>query len=128
MLSQISQTKKDRHHMILFICEILKKKKKKRKPIDTENRLMLAKGEVCVCGRCAKRVKEIKSYKLPIIISVSHKGVNYSMETIINNTILYICKMLNLQSSLHKKKLQLRMVIDANKIHHGDHFAIYTNI
>ena len=114
--------------MILFICEILKKKKKKRKPIDTENRLMLAKGEVCVCGRCAKRVKEIKSYKLPIIISVSHKGVNYSMETIINNTILYICKMLNLQSSLHKKKLQLRMVIDANKIHHGDHFAIYTNI
>ena len=128
MLSQISQTKKDRHHMILFICEILKKKE--RKSIDTENRLMLAKGEVCVCGRCAKRVKEIKSYKLPIIISVSHKGVNYSMETIINNTILYICKLLrvNLQSSLHKKKLQLCMVIDANKIHHGDHFAIYTNI
>ena len=40
MLSEISQTEKDKYYMISLFCGILKKKK----PIDTENRLVVARG------------------------------------------------------------------------------------
>ena len=47
MLSEISQTEKDKYHMILFICGILKKKKQNKqtnKLIDTEDGLMPDRG------------------------------------------------------------------------------------
>ena len=41
MLREISQTEKDKYHMILLICGLLKKKKVF---IDTEKRLIVARG------------------------------------------------------------------------------------
>ena len=49
MLSEISQTVKDKYCMISLTCGIQKtkqrEKKKKKKLIDTENRLVVARGE-----------------------------------------------------------------------------------
>ena len=42
MLSEISQTEKDKYHMTALICGT--KKKKNPKLIDTENRLVIARG------------------------------------------------------------------------------------
>ena len=47
MLNEISQTEKDKYHMTSLICGIYLKKKKKGKKtklIETENRLVVAKG------------------------------------------------------------------------------------
>jgi len=46
MLSEISQTKKDKYHMISLNEESGGKKKKKKTPelIDTENRLVVSRG------------------------------------------------------------------------------------
>ena len=55
MLSEISQSQKDKYHIISLICEILKKKKRERykwtylqnrnRPTDIENKLMVTQGE-----------------------------------------------------------------------------------
>ena len=44
MQSQISQTKKDKCYMILGMCEISETKNRIR-PINTENKLMVARGK-----------------------------------------------------------------------------------
>ena len=62
MLSEISQTKKDKYPMLSFICEIKKRKKKELietktmgvlwELIETESRMVVAKGwEVVKMGR-----------------------------------------------------------------------------
>ena len=43
MLSEISQTEKDKYCRISLVCEILKKKTKRL--TDTENRLAVARGK-----------------------------------------------------------------------------------
>ena len=56
ILSEVNHTEKDKYHMILLICGILKKKKKKdtndffsfllqNRNRPTENKFMVAKGE-----------------------------------------------------------------------------------
>lgn len=60
MLREISQTEKDKYRMISLICGIQKKKKKEL--IDTENRLVVARG-----GGWVKWVKGVKRYKLPVL-------------------------------------------------------------
>ena len=50
MLSEVSQTQKDKYHMISFICGIEKtkqmnKQKSRKRPTDTENKVMVARGE-----------------------------------------------------------------------------------
>jgi len=42
MLSKISQTEKDKYHMILLICGV----KNKHKPIESKNRLVVGRDEV----------------------------------------------------------------------------------
>ena len=53
MLSEISQTQKDKHCMILLICGILKKKKPHRKTeqICGCQRLEVGVGELCEGGQ-----------------------------------------------------------------------------
>ena len=63
LLSEISQTGKDKYCMISLICEILKKK---TELIDIENRLVFARGgvgEVGEMGEGGQKV-QISSYKI----------------------------------------------------------------
>ena len=65
MLNEISQTEKDKYCIILLICGSKKQKQIKQNRnslINTQNKLVL-RGE----GEWVKKVKEIKSYKLPVI-------------------------------------------------------------
>ena len=66
MLSGISQTKKDRYHIISHVCGI----KKKQWVIDTENRLVVARvdgglrvGEI---GKMGDRDKVIQTFRYKI--------------------------------------------------------------
>lgn len=45
----------------------------------------------------AKWVKRVRRYKFPDIKYVSHGDVLYSMVTLVNNTVLHICKLLKEQ-------------------------------
>ena len=45
MLSEISQTKKDKCHVISLICGINKAEQNRNRLINTENKLMIARGE-----------------------------------------------------------------------------------
>ena len=58
VLSEVSQTEKDRYYMISLICGIFKKKEL----IDTENRLVIARNRVR--GRVGKMGEGVKRYKL----------------------------------------------------------------
>ena len=64
MLSEISQTEKDKHYMISLYMES-KKRIQKQKLTDTENILVVARGNVDQDQ--VKWVKVVKRYKLPII-------------------------------------------------------------
>ena len=64
MLSAISQTEKDKHYMISLYMES-KKRIQKQKLTDTENILVVARGNVDQDQ--VKWVKVVKRYKLPII-------------------------------------------------------------
>ena len=70
MLSEISQTERDKYRMILLICEIFKNPKQMSKQsrnilIDTENKLKFASREGS--RKRAKKVKGIERYRLPVI-------------------------------------------------------------
>ena len=45
MLSEISQTQKDKHHMISLICGIQKTEQNRNKLTDTENKWVVPRGE-----------------------------------------------------------------------------------
>ena len=55
--SEISQAEKDKYCMFLFICGV----KKKKKPTDTENRLLVARGGVWVVGKMDEGSEEVKT-------------------------------------------------------------------
>ena len=59
MLSEISQRKKDKYCIISFMCGI-----KQTEFIDTENRLVVARG---MGLGWTKRVKRVQRYKLQVI-------------------------------------------------------------
>ena len=61
MLSEISQTEKDKYCMISLTCGI---QKTKQKDSDTENKLVVARDGV---WELDKQVKRIKRYKLQVI-------------------------------------------------------------
>ena len=50
MLSELSQTQKDKNSIISLICKLFKKKKKSEL-IDTEKRLVVARGGERVVGK-----------------------------------------------------------------------------
>ena len=54
--------------------------------IDTDNRLLVAKGSQCGVGKMGKGSQKLQSS----IYKISHEEVMYSMVTIVNNTILHI--------------------------------------
>ena len=62
-------------------------KKQANKLTDTQNRLGTSSSRGW--GQ-AKWLKVVKSYKLLVIKQVSHKGVMYSMVTIVSNAVLYV--------------------------------------
>lgn len=70
----------------------LKKIILKKELIDTGNRLVVARGVWVGWGCCVKWVMGVKRYKLSFIKQVSPGDVMYSMMTIVNNTVFYICK------------------------------------
>ena len=43
--SEVSQMEKDKYHMISHICGILKMIQMRNRPTDTENKLMVTKGD-----------------------------------------------------------------------------------
>ena len=62
ILSEISQTEKNKYSMISLTCSIQNKNKPKNpKFIDTENRLAVARGGSWGCVTCMKQVKRCKS-------------------------------------------------------------------
>ena len=85
MLSEIYQTEKDKYCMISPICGIFKKPK-----LIEKNRLAFARGRGWDGGAGRETVTVVKRYKLPVLFLISPGDVMYSMETIVNNTVLYI--------------------------------------
>ena len=72
MLSEISQTEKDKYHMISLICGIENKQTNKPKLIETENRRVVARDGGA--GVQAKWVKGVKRYKIPVMKCMSQHG------------------------------------------------------
>ena len=89
MLSETSQTEKDKYYIISLISG-MQKKPKNQKPelIDGENTLMEARVGVG-WWRVGKMGKVSQKYKLPVINKLMRK-VMYSIVTIVNNTLLHI--------------------------------------
>lgn len=63
MLSEISQIKKDKYYMISLIWESKNKQTNKNKFIDTENRLVVARGRGWRVGEMGKRGQKVKRKK-----------------------------------------------------------------
>lgn len=61
-----------------------KQKNKKTELMDTENRLMVARG-----GGWVKWVKGVTRYKLPVIRSISPGAVTHSMVARVNKSVLH---------------------------------------
>ena len=85
MLSEISQTEKDKYCMVSHLCGNLLRKKKEEEAnfIEIENRMV---------GREKRREEEfegLKKYKLSVIRRISSGDLMYSMVTIVNDTVLY---------------------------------------
>ena len=89
MLSETSQTEKDKYYIISLISG-MQKKPQNQKPelIDGENTLMVARVGVG-WWRVGKMGKVSQKYELPVINKLMSK-VMYSIVTIVNNTLLYI--------------------------------------
>ena len=89
MLSETSQTEKDKYYIISLISG-MQKKPQNQKPelIDGENTLMVARVGVG-WWRVGKMGKVSQKYKLPVINKLMRK-VMYSIVTIVNNTLLHI--------------------------------------
>ena len=89
MLSETSQTEKDKYYIISLISG-MQKKPQNQKPelIDGENTLMEARVGVG-WWRVGKMGKVSQKYELPVINKLMSK-VMYSIVTIVNNTLLYI--------------------------------------
>lgn len=67
------------------------KNKTKTKFIDTENRLMVAKGK---WGWRVKGMNGVGRHRPSVIRHISSGDVMYGMVTIINNAVLDVCKFL----------------------------------
>ena len=113
-----------------------KPKQYKIELIDTENRLVVARGG----EGWAKQVKGIKRYKPSIIKEISHGDVMYSMMIIVSNIILHVWKLkgIDLKSSHCKKNsfsciwwwmlARLIVVILLQYIQILTHYAIYLKL
>ena len=89
MLSETSQTEKDKYYIISLISG-MQKKPQNQKPelIDGENTLMVARVGVG-WWRVGKMGKVSQKYELPVINKLMRK-VMYSIVTTVNNTLLHI--------------------------------------
>ena len=85
MLSEISQIEKNKYHMISCIFRIYKKQKT-TELIDTENRLVVARGGGWEVGQVDEGNEKIQTSSNKI----SHGDVIYSMATIGSNAVLQI--------------------------------------
>ena len=90
MLSEISQTQ-DKYYMISLYMES-KKQTWKQELTDTENILVVARGNVDQDQ--VKWVKVVKGYKLPVIRWISLEDLIYSIVLTVNGTVLYTLKLL----------------------------------
>ena len=87
MLSEISQTEKDKYHMISYMCNLKRRRKKKKtskqpksrnRPINITMRLSEAGGgEAWV--KWVKWVKGSKRYRTPVTECINHKNERYSI-------------------------------------------------
>lgn len=93
MLNEISQTEKDKY-MISLVYGIPKTSKwiskqtqRRIRPINTQNKLMVARGEVSgrEMGKMGEREWEIQ---VPVIEQISHK--NKSIGNTVNGTIIVL--------------------------------------
>ena len=60
MLTEISQTEKDKYCTISFVVESKKKTNRNTEHVDTENRLVVAKGGRCGVGRINEGAQKVK--------------------------------------------------------------------
>ena len=88
MLSEISQTKKDKCQMISLIYGIFKKK---YRLIGTENRLVVARGRGWKVGEMGEEAQKVQTSSYRINKSCGH---NIQQGTRVNNTVLHIWKLL----------------------------------
>ena len=78
--------------------------RKKTEFIKTENRIVIAKGEVWGVAEMGEDGQKVQNFRYKI----SSGNVMYCMVSIVNNAILYIWKLLreiDLKSSYHKKNI-----------------------
>ena len=84
VLSEISQTKKDKCQMISLIYGIFKKK---YRLIGTENRLVVARGRGWKVGEMGEETQKVQTSSYRIKKSYGH---NIQQGTRVNNAVLHI--------------------------------------
>ena len=128
MLSEISQTKKDKYYMISFTCEILR-----RKFIEKEIRLVVTRGREWGTGNRRKMVKRLS---FSVIRLISTRDIMYNIMTTANTDVEYIENLVTKEtlsifiteiffSSLPFFVLYLYKKIDVSWTNCGKHFTIY---
>ena len=85
MLSEVSQTEKDKYCMLPLTCGILKNKnnKKKTKYTETENRLVVAWGRSRGVGKMGKSGQKVPTSNCKMYYP---GNILYNMVTIVNST------------------------------------------